>query len=108
MFNEKYEFVKVPYQPISEYRFKKYKPTTKVLYLTFCRLAHDFANKETGWFFHSLESLCEASGLKRRTVIEAKKILIKDDLIECKRGFRHNSHYRSSDCYKINGIRSSK
>ena len=102
---ESYHFFKVPLEPTGEYNFIKLSPSVKTLYLTFCRLATLYGNKKTGWFFHSLQSLAKESGLNKKTVISAKKKLLKINLIECQRGFRANTKYRASDCYKINGLR---
>jgi hypothetical protein len=95
----------VPLEHTGEHSFKELSPSTKTLYFTLCRLAKIYGDKKTGWFFHSLKSLTNESNLTKKTVINAKKILLKLNLIECKRGYRANSNYRASDCYKINGIR---
>lgn len=97
-------FFRLPYERTGEVEFKKLSKATKVLYLTLCRLAFQYANKE-GWFFRSMKSLCDDANLSDKSVTQGKIELEHLDLIEIKRGKRHSDNYRSADAYRINGIR---
>jgi hypothetical protein len=102
---EKYRFFKVPFERTGDIEFKELSPHTKNLYYTLCRLAFQYGNSTTGWFFQSIKNLCDESKMNRKTVMEGKKCLLHLDMIEVKRGKRQSSGYRSADCYKINGLR---
>ena len=102
---EEYRFFQMPYTRTGALEYKKQPPSVKVLYQTFCRLAFQYGDRKTGWFFHSMKDLCVESNLSLKTVKIAKSRLMKLDLIEVKRGHRVSDHYRSADAYKINGLR---
>lgn len=102
---ETYRFFKVPFERTGEAEFKELSVYTKVLYFTFCRLAFNYGDPKTGWFFYSIKSLADDTKMDRKTIMESKKELLHLDLIEVKRGKRYSTGYRSADCYKINGLR---
>ncbi len=97
-------FFKVPFMITGECDFKKSKASVKAFYFTLCRLAFIFADKKTGWFFHNMKKLAQESGLSLKTIVEAKKELIRLKLIECKKCFHPETMKRSADSYKINGL----
>lgn len=98
-----YHFFKVPHETVTEEKYKSLTSGTHDLYITLCRLANLYADTD-GWFFRSMRDLAKDSGLNLKTVVNAKKELLKTNYICCRRGQYESNNYRASDCYKINGF----
>lgn len=97
MYNE----FSVPHEVLEDPKFKKLSSSAKVLYMNFCRLKNRYADKD-GWFFRSMEALSEDTGLKLRTLQNAKQALRNSLFIDIVRGHYHEG-FRHADRYRANG-----
>jgi len=100
--NTKLNFL-VPHPVVDDPKFRDLPSSAKWLYTCLCKVANRNVDEE-GWFYHSLRQLCELSGMKRRTVINAKKALKKEEFIEVRRGYLKHSGKRKYDYFKLNGF----
>jgi hypothetical protein len=96
-------YYRIPYETTNTVKFKSMKPSSQVLYMSLCRIANDCADLE-GWFYHSIQDLCVASGLEKKTVLLAKKELEKNHYIDVKRGTYISNKRRACNYYRINGF----
>lgn len=100
---EHLNFFKVPHSITSEEKFLKMKSSSKVLYMTFCKLANIYGDTDN-WFFRSIRDLSEDSGLHIQTVMKSKRELINNEYILCKPGKYESQNFRGSDNYKVVGF----
>ena len=100
---ENYHFFKVPHSTVSEGEFKKMSLSAQKLFFTICQLANLYAGKD-GYFYRSINNLAKDSGLSVRTVMRAKKELLKNAYIDCKAGQQNSNGQRNPNYYKINGF----
>jgi DNA-binding MarR family transcriptional regulator len=98
-----YHFYKVPHEIVTQLKFKNMRPSTRCIYHTLCRLGNLYGNTD-GWFFRSINDLVEDTGLSRKTVIESKKELIKNNFVDHERGQYKSTGCRAPDVYRINGF----
>lgn len=97
-------YFRVPFEISEEVKFKNMKPTSQILYYVFCRLANNYSDSH-GWFYRSINKLVEDTGLDRKTIINAKKELIKNNFIDESITQYENKRGRACNAYKINGFR---
>ena len=93
----------VPHCVVQDPKFKEQPSCAKWLYTCLCKVANQNADDE-GWFFHGLKQLEELSGMDRKTVIRAKKILNLNEFIDIKRGYMEHTGNRKYDYFKLNGF----
>ena len=96
-------YFRLPFEITEETFFKEMAFSSQVLYMVLCRLANNYSDKE-GWFYRSMKTLINDSGLNKMTLIRAKKELLLLNLIEVNRRYFENNRKRASDSYKINGF----
>ncbi|MGD2071953.1 MAG: helix-turn-helix domain-containing protein [Candidatus Thorarchaeota archaeon] len=104
-FKNTYNNFLVPHKVVANPKFKNLPASAKWLYICLCKVANriEFLEKDN-WFWHSSEQLMELSGLKRRTLMNAKKLLRECEFIEVRRGYSIHSKKRKYDYYKLNGF----
>jgi len=100
--NTKSNFM-VPHVVVQDPKFREQPSCAKWLYTCFCKVANQNADNE-GWFYHSIKQLEELSGMDRKTVIRAKKILKTNKFIDVKRGFLEHTGERKYDYFRLNGF----
>lgn len=105
----------VPHDVWTDPKFLNQPASAIVLYCTFCQIVNRIQlqenlspNPKGFWFFHSIEQLVKRSGLKRKTVIRAKKILNENYFIDIKKGYYVNGRHKSADYFRLNGFKMKK
>ena len=96
-------YYRVPFEITEDKSFKDLPASTQVFYHVLCRLANNYADTD-GFFYRSLKTLSDDSGLNFKTLSRAKKQLLDMNLIEVNRRYFENNKKRASDYYKINGF----
>lgn len=100
MFNE----FSLPHDVFEDKKFKSLKPCSRIFYCYLAKLKNRYSDNE-GWFFRSMETLAEDTGLSISTLKVAKKELIINHLIDVKRGKMVKTKQRSPDYYRLNGFK---
>lgn len=91
----------VPHNVLEEDKFISAPSCAKVLYIYLCKLQ----NRLGANFYRDLNTLAKDTGMKRRTVIRAKKWLLKAQYIGVERDCYTASGNRSADRFHLNGFR---
>jgi CRP-like cAMP-binding protein len=90
-------FFRISHEVFKSERFKKLRPSSKVLYMTLCHLRNRYGDKD-GIFYRTDRDLAEDSGLSLETVSESKKDLIKSRFLKWKKGTSHRAcRYQIAD-----------
>lgn len=93
----------VPHVVVQDPKFREQSSSVKWLYVCLCKVANQNADDD-GWFYHSIQQLCEISGMERKTVILCKKILKDNQFIDIKRGYLEHTGGRKYDYFRLNGF----
>jgi len=93
-----------PHDVYEDPKFKNMPLSARHLYTTLCRLANRHTDKD-GWFWRGLTQLIDDCKISRSVVISSKKILIKNQFIDVKRGYYEHSKIRTYDYFRLNGFR---
>jgi len=93
----------VPHVVVQDPKFRGQASCAKWLYTCLCKIANQNADNE-GWFYHSIKQLEELSGMDRKTVIRAKKLLKDNEFINIRRGYLEHSGKRKYDYFQLNGF----
>lgn len=93
-----------PHDVFEDPKFKKLSLSSKHLYTILCKLANRLSDSN-GWFFRGIYQLMNDAKLSRSVVINAKKILHKNQFIDIKRGYFEHSKQRTYDYFRLNGFR---
>ena len=91
----------VPHNVLEEDKYIKLSLSSQVLYIRLCKLKNRLGDK----FYRDLDTLSRETGLSRRSVINAKKELIKTQYIGVERDCYTASGNRSADVFHLNGFR---
>ena len=91
----------VPHNVLEEVKFKKMKPSSRLLYIYLCKLDNRLKDN----FYRSLEDLSEDIGLSKNSIKSAKKELEKNLYIDIKRDYYTHNGFRSADRFALNGYR---
>lgn len=94
----------VPHEVLEDPKFKRLKPSSRILYCVLCKLKNRYEN-DNGYFWRSMEMLTEDAGIGMRTLKTAKKELKTFGYIEIERGKYTHSRMRCPDYYKVNGYK---
>lgn len=101
-FEDVINYYKAPHSVDDSDDFKKLSPNSKVLFYTLCKLANRYV-KDNGWFYISTSELEEFLNKSKKSVIKAKKDLLKNNFIKTRRSYDEFGKRRFND-YKINGF----
>ena len=85
-------------------KFKSMQLSAQMLFTQLCRKRNRLEDKD-GWFYRSLFELAIDTGMSKKTICIAKKLLIQNKLIEVKRRYNKNTKIRIEDLYRINGFK---
>lgn len=91
----------VPHNVLEEEKYIKLSLSAQALYVRLCKLQNRLGAK----FYRDLNTLARETGLSRRSIINAKKELIKAQYIGVERDFYTASGYRSADIFHLNGFK---
>ena len=98
MYNE----FSIPHLVVEDKKFKELSHRAVRLYIYMAKLKNRYEDNE-GWFWRSIKTLAEDTGMSERSISYAKKELMKLGLLEIKRGIYVEKLHRSPDWYKLNG-----
>lgn len=84
-------------------KFKTLTPSSKILYDALCYLSGVYCFKNDEWFFYGINDLCDLTNLSRRSILRAKKELVKKHFIDVRKS-HYKEGYRARNCYRINGF----
>lgn len=91
----------VPHNVLEEEKFVSLSLSAKILYLYLCKLK----NRLGDHFYRDLNTLARETGISRRSVISAKKELLKAQYIGVERNYYTASGNRSADYFHLNGYK---
>ena len=104
MQNTLYYTFPVPHNVFEEEKFRKYRPSIKLVYVWLLKLHNHFADEER-WFFRSGETLSKEIGIDIKTYWAAQKQLLEDGYIEVRKGkYNPETNTRHAFWYKVNGF----
>jgi len=92
----------IPHTVFEDKRFKELSHRSIVLYCYLAKLKNRYQDNEE-WFWRSVKTLADDTGMSERAVRYAKKELMEFRFIEIKRGQYVEKMHRSPDWYKLNG-----
>jgi len=97
-------FFKCSHDVYEDPKFLSMPLSAQILYTHLCRLANRLSDKE-GWFYHGLTGLQKQTEMSKRTIINAKRELVKNQFIDVKRGYYEHTRQRTYDYFRLNGFR---
>lgn len=98
---EAYDQFFVPHNVLEEDKFISLSLSAQALYVRLCKLKNRLGEK----FYRDVNTLARETGLSRRSVINAKKELVKAQYIGVERDCYASSGNRSADVFHLNGYR---
>lgn len=91
----------LPHNVLEEDKFTSLPLSAQVLYVRLCKLQNRLGTQ----FYRDLDTLAKETGMNRKTVIRAKKELLKAQYIGIERDCYTASGNRSADVFHLNGFR---
>jgi hypothetical protein len=91
----------VPHNVLEEEKFLSLPLSAQILYIRLCKLKNRLGDN----FYRDLNTLAKETGISRRSVIYAKKALLKAQYIGVERNYYTASGNRSADFFHLNGYK---
>lgn len=92
----------VPHNILEEEKFINMRLSSQMFYIHLCRLKNRL---KTDNFYRDIRTLARETGINKKTIINAKKELIKAQYIGVERNYYTISGNRAADIYHLNGFK---
>jgi len=91
----------VPHNVLEEEKYTSLPLSAQALYTRLCKLQNRLGSN----FYRDVDTLAKETGMSQRTIIRAKKALLKAQYIGIERDCYTASGNRSADVFHLNGFR---
>lgn len=92
----------VPHNVFEEEKFISMPLSAQMLYVHLCRLKNRLRGNG---FYRSIRTLAKDTGMNYNTVLNAKKLLVKNLYVDVDRDYFTHNGFRSADRFSLNGYK---